>query len=106
VAAEVAVVPPDEAVFRRDVPNAASPVPAMEVRLSVVVLDVVDVVDGAAWIDEAAAPDAVGAMDGPVREVWAGRFVSFRGNELLDDCVAAGGGVAGVGASAGAMSLV
>jgi hypothetical protein len=99
VAAEVAVVPPDEAVFRRDVPNAASPVPAMEVRLSVVVLDVVD---GAAWIDEAAAPDAVGAMDGPVREVWAGRFVSFRGNELLDDCVAAAGGVAGVGAAAGA----
>ena len=101
--AEVAVGLLKDALLSTEVPNAASPEAAIEVRVSVAALVPVAVPD---WVEDAAVDDEVGTVDGPVREAIAGRLVSFREGELPVDCAAAGGAVAAVGALAAAMSRV
>jgi hypothetical protein len=64
--AEVAAVLADEALFSMEAPNAASPVAAMELRLSVAVLLGGAVTTGCE--DEAIAGDEAGTVDGPTRE--------------------------------------
>jgi hypothetical protein len=100
--AEVGALLLVEAAFNTDAPNAARPEAGMEVRLSVAAVVPVAVLG---WVvDGAAVGDVAATVDGAVREADAGRFVSFRDNELPDDCPPAGGAVAAEGVSPGAMS--